>query len=451
MRDIEFFKETLYNTKRGFVSLAFSDNHSWNEHIYRVKDLGKQMILYEENPKINIYTSVNTFYKPKRNFENLYNLNALFCDIDCVKHDIPIKQAFKELIHMWLNNIIPEPSMVINSGRGLHVYWHLDNCFASTKNKTSFVPTYQALLNRFAQKLSFLGADFKSAEPSRVLGVPGTINLKSMTKREIIYPILDSIKENILHYKEVRYKIINLANTYLQKREYREKNITFEKRQVVFNQLTLAYTRMRDYKTLIDMRNKMQFLEGYRNQLLFNYGLENIDYTKSKENLYTSLLDINLSFYKSLDERELKGIIKSLEKTKFKKIKNQTIIEQLEISKSEQSHMRTLIEREIKVARYVEKKKQAIRNEEGLTSREQSKEEHKNIILESYYIQNLKQKEIAKKLQITESLVTHYLKTEINIEEKIIFLLKKKIKIREIKEKLSISNNKIYAIKNKQK
>ena len=37
--------------------------------------------------------------------------------------------------------------------------------------------------------------------------------------------------------------------------------------------------------------------------------------------------------------------------------------------------MKTLIEREIKVSRYVEKKKQAIRNENGLTKRQQSKED----------------------------------------------------------------------------
>ena len=39
--------------------------------------------------------------------------------------------------------------------------------------------------------------------------------------------------------------------------------------------------------------------------------------------------------------------------------------------------------------------------------------------------------------------------SEISIEDKIIFLLNKKVKIRDIKEKLSISNKKIYAVKNK--
>ena len=240
MRDIEYFKETLYKTSKGYVSLAFADEETWKEYIYRVKEISTQMTLFENNQNINIYSSVNTFYQPKRNFENLYNLNALFCDIDCVNHDISIKQAFKELISLWNDGIIPEPSLVVNSGRGLHVYWHLQNCFASTKKEISFMPTYQALLDRFSQKLAFLGADFKSAEPSRVLGIPSTYNLKSGTQRKIIHPNLNLIEQGILHDKKIRYKIIELADLYLQKKEYREKKVTHEKRITKFNELTLC-------------------------------------------------------------------------------------------------------------------------------------------------------------------------------------------------------------------
>ena len=386
MRHIDYFKETLYKTSKGFVSIAFADEKTWTEYIYRIKEFGTQMTLFENNKNLNIYSSVNTFYQPKRNFENLYNLNSLFCDIDCVVHDISIKHAYKELWRLWDSGVIPEPSLVINSGRGLHVYWHLDNCYASTKNNISFVPTYQALLNRFAQKLAYLGADFKASEPSRVLGVPDTFNIKSNTQRKIIKPMIDLVERGILHQEDIRYKIIELANIYLEKREYREKSVTHERRKLKFNELTLAFSRMEDYKSLIKIRNKARINEGYRNQLLYNYGLENIDYTKTKINLNESLTEINGLFRKPLDKREVIGVIKSLEKSKFKKIRNQTIIEQLEISTQEQQIMKTLIEREIKVSRYVEKKKQAIRNENGLTKRQQSKEDNIYLILDSFYI-----------------------------------------------------------------
>ena len=437
MEDIEYFKNTLYKNSKGFISLAYANEKiGWNEYIYKVKDLGTQLTLFENDSNVNIYSSVNTFYNPKRNFENLYNLNSIFCDIDCVKYDnISIKRAFKELIAMWSNGIIPEPSMVVDSGNGLHVYWNLEKCYASTKDNVSFVPTYQALLDTFTRKLAFLGADFKSAEPSRVLGVPSTYNIKSATQRKIIYPILN-IK--ILYVKELRYKIIDLAQTYLSKRESVEKKVIYEKRKILFNELTLAHARMEDYKKLINIRNKYM-PEGYRNQLLYNYGLENIDYTKTKVNLEESLIEINSMFNKPINSRELKGIIKSLEGSKFKKIKNQTIIEQLGISSQEQEKMRTLIEREIKISRYVEKKKKAIRNENGLTKREQNREDNKYLILDGYYLQNKKIKEISNNLKISQSLVKYYLFEDITIKDKVLFLIDNKVSKRNIMKKLKLT------------
>ncbi len=148
-----------------------------------------------------------------------------------------------------------------------------------------------------------------------------------------------------------------------------------------------------------------------------------------------------------MHEREVIGVIKSLEKSKFKKIRNQTIIEQLEISTQEQQIMKTLIEREIKVSRYVAKKKQAIRNENGLTKRQQSKEDNIYLILDSYYVQNLTIKNIAENLKISQSLVKNYLFEKITTEEKIYFLLERKLKYREIETILSVSRKTIVKVK----
>ena len=58
-------------------------------------------------------------------------------------------------------------------------------------------------------------------------------------------------------------------------------------------------------------------------------------------------------------------------------------------------------------------------------------------------------KKIAENLRISIETVKKYLDKEISIEDKIVFLLAKKVKIRDIKEKLSVSNKKIYAVKSK--
>ena len=204
---------------------------------------------------------------------------------------------------------------------------------------------------------------------------------------------------------------------------------------------------MEDFKTLIGLRNNVKINDGYRNQLLFNYGLESIDYNKTKDNVYASLIEINSLFRKPLLEKEVQGVARSLVKTKFKKIKNLTIIEQLEISSFEQENMRTLIEQEIKYARNVAYKKAVRRNENGLTKREQSKEDNIYLILDSYYIQKLTRKKIAENLRISLASVKKYLDSEISIADKIIFLIGKNLKYREVEKILKVSRKTIVKIK----
>ena len=109
--------------------------------------------------------------------------------------------------------------------------------------------------------------------------------------------------------------------------------------------------------------------------------------------------------------------------------------------------MRTLIEKEIKYARNVVYKKAVRRNENGLTKREQSKEDNIYLILDSYYIQKLTRKKIAENLRISLASVKKYLDSEISIEDKIVFLVDKKVKYREIEKILSVSQKTISKIK----
>ena len=101
--------------------------------------------------------------------------------------------------------------------------------------------------------------------------------------------------------------------------------------------------------------------------------------------------------------------------------------------------MKTLIEREIKVSRYVAKKKKAIRNENGLTKREQNREDNKYLILDAYYIQNHKIKEISANLKISQSLIKHYLFEDFTIKEKVLFLIDKKVSKRSVMKRLKLT------------
>ena len=69
------------------------------------------------------------------------------------------------------------------------------------------------------------------------------------------------------------------------------------------------------------------------------------------------------------------------------------------------------------------------------------------LILDSYYIQKLTRKKIASNLRLSFNTVKDYLDNIIGIEEKILFLLERKLKYREIERTLSISQKTIAKVK----
>ena len=91
--------------------------------------------------------------------------------------------------------------------------------------------------------------------------------------------------------------------------------------------------------------------------------------------------------------------------------KNVTLIYLFQISREEEKKLklRTIISTEEKYDRKNEKRREDRRNENGLTSREQSKEDLINQIKE-LKSQGLKQVDIADKLGISKGTVSKYLK-----------------------------------------
>ncbi len=123
-----------------------------------------------------------------RNAKNAKSFNSLFLDIDCGpnKAYTSKKEALSALQLFCSEADLPTPSLIIDSGWGVHVYW----CFQEQ------VPVEQWKLaaNNLKQKTKAKGlqADMVvTADPARVMRVPGSLNLKNQTKPKsvkIIYP-----------------------------------------------------------------------------------------------------------------------------------------------------------------------------------------------------------------------------------------------------------------------
>ena len=106
-------------------------------------------------------------------------LHALFADIDF--KDFPSEaDARAQLEHFALL-----PSGVVATGGGLHLYWLLTE---PLNLENGGAPHAKRLLRALAE---VVGADLASAEPARILRLPGTFNYKYTPPRRVVIEALD--------------------------------------------------------------------------------------------------------------------------------------------------------------------------------------------------------------------------------------------------------------------
>ncbi|MTK10908.1 MAG: helix-turn-helix domain-containing protein [Clostridiaceae bacterium] len=127
------------------------------------------------------------------------------------------------------------------------------------------------------------------------------------------------------------------------------------------------------------------------------------------------VLDFNKQFIEPLDDNEVIKATKSAEKCylskdKRYKYKNSTLIEILDITEEEQQKMKSIIGTKEKNERKKAANKVKRRNENGLTKREQEKQDRINDILKLKEL-GLNQSEIARGLNISRQAVSRLFKS----------------------------------------
>jgi hypothetical protein len=129
-------------------------------------------------PNRNVYVGVAARDGKGRSVEHCLALYALFVDID-FKHVAEL-DARAALAAFPL-----QPSAVVQSGGGLHSYWFLTEPFVLQGTGAT---SAKQLLRALARAV---GADLDSAEPARILRLPGTLNRKYDPPRAVV---LESIE-----------------------------------------------------------------------------------------------------------------------------------------------------------------------------------------------------------------------------------------------------------------
>lgn len=364
----------------GYIQI-FNLDENKKAKVYNTKINGLRDIVEGIEEQLDFFITPNTFFKPQRQVNNIRQFRALFMDLDTGEGD---KQfvAYK-VFELAEEGLIPKPTMIVDSGRGIHVYWRIKNAPYQALN------TWQELQDLFYTKLKPLGADIRATDGARILRLPNTINSRNNVECRVMWQA-----------DKLEYSMYDLREEYLHEK-YKKSIARINKtdRKVVanafFNSYSLHITRAEDLETLVKLRNGN--MNGSRNMALHCYAYWKGIYIRDIEKLTKIVEEFNNSFSKPLKDSEVRAVLRCIPKAidKFleyeqgircglnKRVtkgmkdkggywyKNETLIERLDITEQEQRELKTIIGTRVKYDRKNEKRNKARRNENGLTNKQQ--------------------------------------------------------------------------------
>lgn len=127
------------------------------------------------NDGLDVYFALATFEEPtSRKADNAQELKSLFLDLDCgPSKEYPTQAAAIEALRSFCKQLsLPKP-MMVNSGRGVHVYWTLTEAVSAEQ----WLDAAERLKKACADN-GLLADPAVTADVARILRVPNTHNYK---------------------------------------------------------------------------------------------------------------------------------------------------------------------------------------------------------------------------------------------------------------------------------
>ena len=318
------YLDILHSTSKGWITRA-EINCGYKQWHYKYNDL-----LGQDFNKENVFMSLNTFYSTFRRLEYLKELKAQFIDLDTYKTGFTKEQILMNLEENYFNQSIPRPNFIVDSGRGLYLIWLLN----SVPSKA--LPLWKAIEEYLYSLLKPFGADRQALDPTRVLRVPGSINSKSNT----IVKVIDQY-DYVYDLREIQKEFLPELEERKAKKKGRPSKTVF-----IHRERSLYYARIQDIIKLCELRE--YDLKGNRELVLFLYRYYLCSFLEDTEKALQDVLELNREFIYPLMKTEVIRATRSAEKVylskdKDYKYKNETLIELLNITEFEETHMSTII------------------------------------------------------------------------------------------------------------
>lgn len=403
--------QIIHRNSDGWITFFRKEEEKTVHYHYKLNQLNSQML--NEWVTNDSYFSMNTFFTPKRDMNNLRHLHTCYVDIDCYKFNLNVDQVLYELKENYFDIKIPKPNLINYSGRGLQLIWLIEPLSGlAIERWTELQRNLYAVLKPF-------GADSVCLDASRVFRLAGSVNSKS--KELVICDILHTFeykfyevaKEYFPKMKALEY-IKNKNKKSPGKKKVKRKNPV----HYLFTSYSLSKARLEDLFTLVNIRKGeckysreyFLFLSRY-----FSLQISNND----KEYAIQKTDELNALFNEPLSKKEWIKATESAERYADNGgilLKNDTLIQWLNITEKEQQHLNTIISPKEKKERK-RLKNTAIRRQLGMKEkamynlarkRQMIAQIKKLHILKSIYPE-ASQKELAERMNVSKTTICRYL------------------------------------------
>lgn len=396
-----------------FNYIDYYSVNTYTQKMFKVKELLsferlKEILNKGQFEPINLFYSVNTYKEIKNASEDKLGAIAnILIDIDYRKSffkNLTKDRFIKMMEEEYFGQVVPCPSALIYTGNNFHITYKIKYPVNATDKAKSLAKRIQ---KEISNRLSDFNADraVNLTTSSRFIN---TYNSKTMEK------VTAKIYENKLYeLRELQQWLPDLPSWYEKWKEDKKSNADKPKKiHNVFNLYNLLKTRLSDLETLQEMREFN--CHGHRELMCFLYrnfamqslliGDSEVDAAKEAQNM---MMEFNNKFKRPLIEKNVESKTRNIERKQYS-LRNETIITMLNIKEHEERALKTIISDGEYIRRQQEynkkrdeirkeKRKEARRNEDGLTKREQEKINNINTIKELLN-EGLKRKEIASKL-----------------------------------------------------
>ena len=232
------------------------------------------------------------FIRPNRRVVNLARIGLLFADIDTYTvptlRDLTPEHLTELALRECVSVGLPEPSVIVFSGRGLQLKWLLERPLPRQA-----LPRWNRCQSEVVTRLQAIGADMAARDASRVLRLVSTINGKSREVCRVTYihsdnsgvPTrysFDSLADRVLPFTRDQLAQLRLERAAKKAEREAEWAARQELRRIErdswgqtsglqrFSARQLAWHRLEDLRTLARIRYPNGIVdEGWRMKFLF--------------------------------------------------------------------------------------------------------------------------------------------------------------------------------------